>query len=673
MQAGSDPKNSHAFLSYVKADDDYLEGGISWLKTTLEQTVRALGCNEFQIFQDADIEHGENWSKVLHLALKQAHLFIPILTPRFFHSKFCRQECILFMEHERSAKRDDLILPIYLIGADVLDDPKRRAKDELATRLHERQFADWCGLEFALRDKDTRPRIVDLAKTVARRGGTEAKIVSERRIWASVGREYIEPPSDLGKSTGRSAESGRVDSQAPSKESDGSRSRRPSEQPGLKDAFVRDDPVEQLKDQIETLKILIRNQEREIEKKDDDIDRMNGDVDLLKNQVRSQHANIERLAKWRQSLIGLCIVAGILGVGMGWIVRGQFPTFDDQLREMKKTGLEETEEKAPPQYLPRTPDPATSVHSPGTPDGVGSPAEETTPDAAVQPGKTSALVDVAIKAFRDCDRCPEMVALPSGSFEMGSPDGENGRENDEGPQRTVTIRAPFALGKYEVTRAQFEHFVSEEGYQATGCRYWDGNTWVNDGNRSWRNPGFEQADDHPVTCVSWEDAQAYVGWLGRRTGEDYRLPSEAEWEYAARAGSTAPYFWGAENDSPCSYANGLDRTGKRINGFDRFAFSCDDGHAQTAPVGSFPANGFGLHDMAGNVWEWVEDRWHNGYAAAPIDGSPWIAGGTSWRVNRGGSWAFNPWSLRSAKRRALAPDERNFGLGFRVARTSSQG
>ena len=251
----------------------------------------------------------------------------------------------------------------------------------------------------------------------------------------------------------------------------------------------------------------------------------------------------------------------------------------------------------------------------------------------------------------------------------GLPDAEEGRNDDEGPQREVTIGYRFALSKYEVTRAQFAQFVADEEYEAMGCRYWNNEDWVRDPNRDWRDPGYEQGDDDPVTCVSWADAQAYVRWLSNETKSAYRLPSETEWEYAARAGTATPYFWGANADLVCDYANVLDKTGRKINRFERFASLCDDKYPQTAPIGSYSANDFGLHDMAGNVWEWVEDPRHSDYEGAPTDGSAWTEDGSSWRVNRGGSWGFNPWNLRSANRRAFDPDERYFDIGFRVART----
>lgn len=269
--------------------------------------------------------------------------------------------------------------------------------------------------------------------------------------------------------------------------------------------------------------------------------------------------------------------------------------------------------------------------------------------------------------FRDCAECPEMVIIPAGSFQMGSPEKEEGRRADEGPQHKVTINRPFALGRYEVTRGQFSSFVSATGYEAKGCWHWDGSKLTEDVNRDWREPGYEQTDEHPVACVSWEDAQAYVEWLQRETNEGYRLPSEAEWEYASRAGSTTRYFWGDDANLGCAYANGADQTAKKKEP-DWPVMACDDGQFGTAPVGNYRANPFGLFDTAGNVWEWVEDRLHDNYEGAPSDGRAWIEGSGAARVLRGGAWIAIPRNLRSADRGSGQPDSRSYRFGFRVAR-----
>ena len=253
------------------------------------------------------------------------------------------------------------------------------------------------------------------------------------------------------------------------------------------------------------------------------------------------------------------------------------------------------------------------------------------------------------KVFADCDHCPEMVVVPAGRFTMGSPSSEEGRFNNEGPQHEVAFDSPFAVGVYEVTRGEFARFVSATG-RSTGNSCWtfeDGERKERSG-RSWRSPGFSQSDMHPAVCVSWDDAQAYASWLSRETGESYRLLSEAEWEYVARAGTGTARYWGASASGQCRYANGADAG----SGLD-WATDCDDGYARTSPVGIFDPNGFGLHDVLGNAWEWIEDCWHENYARAPRDGRAWLesnGGECSRRVLRGGSWGSQPEDLRAANR-----------------------
>ena len=261
-----------------------------------------------------------------------------------------------------------------------------------------------------------------------------------------------------------------------------------------------------------------------------------------------------------------------------------------------------------------------------------------------------------------------MVVVPAGKFMMGSPQTEPGREPDEGPRHGVVIRADFALGRHEITVGQFAEFVDDSGYVPVGgCSYFEG-SWKRDDSRDWRNPGFYQALNSPVGCVSMEDAQVYVRWLSRKTGKDYYMPSEAQWEYAARAGNAGAAQWGAEPSGACAYANVYDRTGQRQNRFDWPHHLCDDGFGQTSPVGSFPANAFGLHDMLGNVWEWVADCWNEDYNGAPRTDQTWHGGDCSRRVLRGGSWNIRPGFIRAANRVGVAEAYRSSSVGFRVAR-----
>ncbi|MDE0206065.1 MAG: SUMF1/EgtB/PvdO family nonheme iron enzyme [Candidatus Tectomicrobia bacterium] len=279
------------------------------------------------------------------------------------------------------------------------------------------------------------------------------------------------------------------------------------------------------------------------------------------------------------------------------------------------------------------------------------------------------------RRFRDCAGCPEMVVVPAGSFTMGSPVSEEGRNDDEGPQHRVTIAEPFAVGVHEVTRGEFGRFVRETN-RAMGNTCWVWDSWVDvspgaephkywaERQGGWRNPGFEQTDRHPAVCVNWDDAQAYVRWLSRETGKRYRLLSESEWEYVARARTRTAWYWGESASGQCRHANGADastRHGLRV--------SCNDGHARTSTVGTYTKNGFGLYDVLGNVWEWVQDCWHDSYQGAPRDGRAWESGECSQRAARGGSWLSSPNELRSARRGWGPTGHPGSDLGFRIART----
>ena len=237
--------------------------------------------------------------------------------------------------------------------------------------------------------------------------------------------------------------------------------------------------------------------------------------------------------------------------------------------------------------------------------------------------------------FRDCRTCPAMVVVPAGSFIMGSPKSEKERGWDEGPQRRVRISKPFAVGKFEVTFGEWDSCVS-----AGGCKRRPDDSGWGRGNR-------------PVIDVSWDDAQEYVTWLSSRTGKSYRLLTEAEWEYVARSGSALAYSWGnaiGKGNAVCRDCGS------------RWDFK------QTAPVGSFKPNAFAVHDMHGNVWEWVQDC-HQSYKDAPTDGSAVTSANCRVRVLRGGSWFVTPPGLRSAVRGGIGPDDRDGSIGFRVART----
>ncbi len=276
---------------------------------------------------------------------------------------------------------------------------------------------------------------------------------------------------------------------------------------------------------------------------------------------------------------------------------------------------------------------------------------------------------LAAEPFRDCQDCPAMVEIPAGRYLIGSPAQERQRENVpphqgdlETPQVEVTIGRRLAIGLTEVTVAQYAAFVAATGHPSRECEvFFPDHGWLTVPGSSWDRPPFPQSDDHPVICVGWADATAYAAWLADKTGAPYRLPSETEWEYAARAGTQTARYWGDSPAEACRYANVADAASHRKK------FACDDGYSHTAPAGFGIANGFGLHGMLGNVGEWTADCSGADYATTlPRDGSPFVDGDCESHVGRGGSW----WNARHyirAARRYFPPGAYNI-MGFRVAR-----
>jgi formylglycine-generating enzyme required for sulfatase activity len=268
---------------------------------------------------------------------------------------------------------------------------------------------------------------------------------------------------------------------------------------------------------------------------------------------------------------------------------------------------------------------------------VGNIERDDTPadPSSIKVGEAKSPGDTGTLERQDCDDCPKMVMIPAGNFAMGSPPAESARRQDEGPQHLVTISLPFYVGKYEVTLKEWEACVRDQG-----CTHQP------------RNEVWSHANS-PVTDVNWIDALAYVDWLTSKTGKNYRLLSEAEWEYAARAGSKTAYSFGPTPDNLSS-----------------FAWFAGNSKSQPHLVGEKLSNEFGLYDMHGNVMEWTQDCWNENFIGAPTDGRSWTNGLCSQRVWRGGSWAGKPEQLRSSSRNSSSAAESRYSdLGFRVAMT----
>jgi formylglycine-generating enzyme required for sulfatase activity len=268
---------------------------------------------------------------------------------------------------------------------------------------------------------------------------------------------------------------------------------------------------------------------------------------------------------------------------------------------------------------------------------------------------------------RDCEQCPEMVVIPAGTAIVGASANDQFRNADELPERKVVISQPFAVSRFEITRDQYEAFVRATKRPVGGDCLTDRRKrgdWQIDAVTTFRDPGFTQAGDHPVACVSWDEAQAYVAWLNKQTQGGYRLLTEVEWEYVARGGATRNriYPWGDDQAQGCPFANLFDHTtmqayaGVDTSGYKVFdPMDCADGRLNTSPVGSLKPNGFGVYDIIGNVQEWLEDC----YSASDC----------ARRLTKGGSWGSLAHNARIAERVPYAPTHRDDSIGIRVAKT----
>ncbi|MBU6225374.1 MAG: formylglycine-generating enzyme family protein [Burkholderiales bacterium] len=263
---------------------------------------------------------------------------------------------------------------------------------------------------------------------------------------------------------------------------------------------------------------------------------------------------------------------------------------------------------------------------------------------------------------KDCNYCPDLVGVPAGLALLGSLPDEKDRESDEGPIQKVLMKA-FAIGKYEVTKAQWRFFIEQSGYTTTqGCLTWVGDGYDKPPKVNWKETGFAQTDDHPVVCVSWLDVKAYTQWLSKISQKSYRLPTEMEWEYVAKADQgLVPFPW-PSGESPCNRANLADQSLLRLYPNWRLV-GCNDGFEFTSSVGSFAANPWGIYDLQGNVMEWVSDCY-----SSTIQVQPWKNSECIKRVIKGGGWDMTEKYLRNAYRGRAAAHISSTGIGFRVVR-----
>ncbi len=281
----------------------------------------------------------------------------------------------------------------------------------------------------------------------------------------------------------------------------------------------------------------------------------------------------------------------------------------------------------------------------------------------------------ATESFKDCGVCPELVRIPPGSFTMGSTEEEttraqmkSDRARYEKPQLQISIDYSFAIGRYEVMIDEFAAFVDETGYKAKGCFEMRGQGWGMNPRAYWRDPGYPVTGRYPAGCLNSKDSQAYIGWLTEKTGQSYRFPSEAEWEYVARIGLDEVQVWTEASSEACELFNGADASFAATFQNKWRTFECDDGYGVTAPAGSYRPNNWGMYDVFGNVSEWTQDCFSPNHENAPVDGSAKRTRTCSALVSKGGSWAGEPGYFRPAVRIRTTKNARGIGFGLRVLR-----
>jgi formylglycine-generating enzyme required for sulfatase activity len=588
------------FWSYVRDDDVHERGRLSRLRERLEGEIGAQLGRHATIFQDLHaIRSGQDWERRLTELLDEASFFVPILTPAYFTSPACREEAEFFLARMRAMGRDDLVFPLYYLNVSGLDDKGMKAADSLMASLTRPNWLDWRSLRFR----------VDRSPTVKKQ---IAKFASD--IIDALQRAEAAPPPIGSTSVGRASP---------------------------EDALVR---------QVEALTAKIVELEKALEE-----ERAARQRQELNAQIKSLIALAE---KARRPLIQISdlfshndapVISGIkvtisiedvfgLSKPGGKLVEALVEGVKPLAEGIRNIALSDRTRKLVSDIVAGTRSLVRNVarHVRGKP-GLDRAAESLDEAPSNDPLMSKETDDPPLEPLvvfhdrlKDGTAGPEMVVIPAGAFMMGSPESDREASGDEKPQRQVTIPRAFALARTLVTFEEYDRFCAVTTRELSSDSRWGR------GNR-------------PVINVTWHDAKAYCDWLGEETGAVYRLASEAEWEYACRAGTATRYWWGDAWDEA-----------KASNG-DR-----------TTEVNDYPANPWGLRDMLGNVWEWCEDHYEGEVGKVPSDGSAHVrkrAPEDARRVARGGSWGSGPGVLRCAVRLGYVADGGDGGLGFRLART----
>jgi formylglycine-generating enzyme required for sulfatase activity len=602
-------KPPDAFLSYTRFDDQNDGGAISQFRIRLANAVRAVTGEQFEIFQDVDgIGLGEKWADKLDQVLDQGRFFIPIVTPSYFMSGACRDELAKFLAVEAERGRNDLVLPIYYIECDVLTDDESRAADPLARTLHERQRQDWRELRFeGFEGSRVRRELERLAREIAharRRTLIEKAAKEERRRAEEEARQRAEEEERRLAAEKEAAIKRRAVEEARRRAEENAR-RRAEKRAAIK-----------------------RQAEEEVRKKAEEEERRRTEEE----RRLAAEENVRRLTAETQAAM------------KRQAEEERHRTAEEQRRQAEEQeARKKAEEEQHRQVEEQAAIKRQAEEDKAEEEQCRQAAENARRLAAEKQAEINRQADAALRGvpgtvFRDIEApwCPEMVVIPPGEFMMGSPDDDPEAYSAEKPQHKVRIAYSFAVGRYPVTFEEYDHFCESTHRQKPKDGGWG-------------------RGRQPAINITWDDAKAYVEWLASQTGRPYRLLSEAEWEYACRAGTTTRYWWG-DDISP-------DR-GNYMRGFLGIR-----GNNKVVQVGSYPANPFGLYEMHGNVCEWVEDRWHTDYKEAPTDGSAWLEGEGSKVLLRGGDFYNSTKNLRAASRFNWYPDLRSHHNGFRVART----
>ena len=602
------------FWSYAHRDDASSGGQLSQLRAVIGRRI-VLQCGvKVTLWQDlAAIPYGADWAETAERAIGHTAFFIPIVTPRFLKSLYCRDEFASFRRRMRAMDRNDLIFSIHYVDVD-------------GTRPEETVFGDHLDALRRSPSFDFRP--------------LSAADPKSQEVWRWAGELAESVVKALREPTAATAR------------------RRAPWRAGLRATAVEENE--------ETPPVAPAGASAGLPSA----------ADPARPSFARAAAAPGRPSRKGLRVAGVVTLAGVVAAILGLIATQGLSRLATHLARAPLAVASVSPSAVLAAAPSPGPAPAASPAGAGDCDGSGAPSASL---ASRTPGVLSAAEECALKprdVFRECVDCPAMVVLPPGSFTMGSPASEPGRFDDEGPQHSVRIANPLAVGEFPVTVDEFNAFAAATGYEAgSTCYVWDGASWEWRFARDWRDPGFAQSGSHPAACLNWDDAQAYAKWLSGRTGKAYRLLSEAEWEYAAR-GRTEPgnyprYFFEDSDAESCEYGNDADKTAQRQipQPGGSPVLPCSDGFAYTSPVGSFRPNAFGLYDMHGNVWQWVEDCYRRGYDGAPRDGGAWTEEKCDARVVRGGSWNDGPRVLRAAYRKGYGPDDRNGAVGFRLART----